>query len=387
MSPERLALPRGWFVAVALVALALAGGAAFALLQPFASAPPISAQSGTPPEGPPPQQTSPSPAAPHVLRLPTPRQLDGEGRVIPWGDVAPGNAVRLELEGVDRDGFVSAEFFLAKDDDAAQPAGQGFAAPLRGLAPGRYRWSVLLGRRDGGPPVSVEPPGGDGRAVDFIVVPPAPVLQRLAQSQLDGKPMPADRRSSNGARLEVELQVPYPGAIVEFEVKSAAVAFDGNGVHRVAANDGRAALSFTGVEGRYRWRARATAGARPPTAWLRQVDSRDVDFVVIVPPAATPPITSPSSQTPPQTRPPSQQQPNPRANPLARPPAEISRSGAGSGGIGSGHNEPLKSEQINQTSFWQVAFMRILIGLGTVAAILGLLLGGVRGLRALIRRK
>lgn len=185
----------------------------------------------------------PTARAPAAPRLPTPRQANDDGLVVPLGGTAPSNGVRLELEGVDRDRYADAEFFFAKGDAPAQSVKRGgFSATLSNLAPGRYHWSAALTGRGDTPPTVIEAPRGDSRNADFVIAPQVFAIRQLKQKQLDGKEMPRGRSTENGARLGVELQADYPGAVLEVEVKPAGSAFDGSGLLRAPVSDGKASL-------------------------------------------------------------------------------------------------------------------------------------------------
>lgn len=373
MSPETNALPLRWFAATGLAVLLLAGVPLALLVQTIMGPkPPPAVASG----GEPLPHKAPDPVEPRRPPPPVPRQLGEDGTVIAWGATVPGTSLRLEVLGVDRDQYGDVEFMIERDDAPAFTIRRGgHSAQLSKLEPGRYRWSARLAGRGDQAEALVEPPRGDSNGPNFVIAPP-PVIAELRQSRLDGSAIAADRRTEGGARLAVQLQADYPGAVLEVEVKPAGSAFDAIDVLRAAASGGKAEFVFTAPDGSYRWRARATAAGRDNTAWRAFGESAVPDFIVF----RKPPETKPNTDT---TRPPPRQ----AKGPASQPPSALSRGSSGSRDLAGGRSDPLPSERQKLSSFWQIAFVRVAIGLAAVGATLAVLLFILRSIRHLTRRK
>ena len=414
MSPDPNALLRRWFAAAAIAAVVVGAAVALAILLPkppglvATDRPPTPAASGQQPSETAPSTTAERPPAaqPSPPVPPKPRQLDDSGAVIAWGGSTAGRAVRLELQGVDREKFSGSEFYVSRGDGPIEVLPRGdYAAQLSDPAPGRYRWGAMLDVRGGAEPLRVEPPRGDATGADFIVVGPLPSIARLAQRTLEGAPLPADRRAEGAVRLGVELREDYPDAVLEVEVKAGAAAFDGKELLRAPFRALSADVTFAGAAGRYRWRARVALPGRAPTDWRDADAGPDYDFALFSKPV--PPQPSQSQQTPPprpQPQPSTGPTPSPRSPPqpptgqtpppsdptapafAGRPPSATGGTGTGSTGLGGGRSDPLPSHQIEQASFWQIAFMRLLVGLGVIGAALGAIALALRGLRRAVRR-
>jgi hypothetical protein len=293
-SPDAPILPRKWFVAAAIAALLLALLMVGVVLRPERGG-------SAPPAGDPPSAGSGGPGnpgeGPGESRIFL-RQLSKDGTQIPWGEVIGGDFVRLEVAGVEPGSVDQTDWRLAKDEaepEQVQPLGtDGLAAELSDLDPGRYRWSVGLRRSDHQAYPVFDPPRVDDRAADFIVAPRVLELKDLAQTQLDGTPIPASLRTASGARLIGDVR--YPGAVLEIEVKPAAVPFDGEARHVSPAETAAPTMvTFQGPVGSYHWRARAVHGEQR-TEWQEMRAAAQVDFIVFDP-------ANPGARTDPPPRP------------------------------------------------------------------------------------
>jgi hypothetical protein len=254
---------------------------------------------------------------------------------------------------------------------------QGFSATLPGLQPGRYRWSASAHIRGGASARTVEPPRGDSSAWDFVVPPPL-VLSAVTQTKLDGTSITADHKTAGGARLTGRLQADYPSAVLELEIKRAGEDFDGNGVARSPIFGAIGQFPFTGSDGGYRWRARAVAPGDKSTLWRQFGQGSGADFVIYREPSLPPNE---------HTTPPLNDQTKPLPNSGRLPPSATSSRSSDSSSLGGGRSEPRESRQVSQTSFWQIAFMRLLIGVGGTVLTLALVLVALRGaLRVKVRR-
>lgn len=350
MSPEPLQLPRKWFAAAAVCGLLLAAVPAAWLLLPALQSP---------------AQPGPSTQPENQPRL---RQSTAERMPVPWGGVVSGGSVRIEVVGADEARYAGVELFLTRDDDHATVIRYpGFAAELTRLAPGRYRWRAHLHAR--GPALAdvLEPPRGAGHTADFIVPPPVLVLTTLRQHRLDGGEIGGDLQTESGALLST--QVDYPGAVLEVEVKPSAKPFDGHDVQRIPATAGTAQTKFRGPDGPYHWRARLTAGSGRSTAWREFKRTPQADFVISHQTTANnAPHASSQGGTPERT---ANNAPNP--GPKGRTPGRPAPvSNAFSSGLGSGRHDPFPSQPQPLPSLWDVAFIRLLRGLGFALPVLAI---------------
>lgn len=282
-------LPRAWFVTVAIATLLLA----------LVTVGLLATRGGRPA----PQSAGEAPGDPkrtsdgvRVDDTPALRQSAADGEAIPWGAVAPGMFVRLQVAGA-AGRYDGADLFVAKDDGPVRKIDHpDFAADLTGLEPGRYRWSAVL-RGKGGSGAALEPPRIDPHAPDFVIAPRQLELSGLRQRQLDGAPIAPDLRTMSGVRVGADVR--YPDAVIEVEIKLADRPFDGTGLQRApVADKGTAEVVFQGPDGPYRWRARASAQSSAVTAWQEFRFTPQADFVVFHPASASPPATTPPSAGP-----------------------------------------------------------------------------------------
>lgn len=372
-----------WFIAASLFSVLVAVAIAFVAIKPLLERQPTvvtlpsssagrtdtAGESGAAPEVPP-------------LVTPQPRQLDEKGAVLPWGSSTLDRLVTLELKPFDRSRMMAALFEISRNDAPTQTSRSSeFSLRLENLDPGRYRWSARVELRDGGVSSEIIPLRGDIAAADFIVLPPPPAIRRLSQVDLDGKPLGADRRVESAVRLAVELFDEFPAGVLQFEVSPLGAPGDPQLIEAKPSGKG-AEVRFSGADGRYRWRARLVPPSRQPEPWRDAAIGPGLDFILFSKPAEKPPEAS-KPQTPPRdsrSPPPSQQAAN------TRPSGATTATNTGSGGLGQGSRAPRPSEQVEQSSFWQVAFMRLLMGLGVIAVALGALVLALRGLRRLLAR-
>ena len=388
MSPESTQLPGKWFVAAALFALLIAASAAALLLRPTSENRGVvqddQAGKATTPQEPQPgdgsgKQPASGPATPPPPAL---RQSTADKRPIAWGEALAGNAVRIEVAGVDESRYESVEFLVAQGNAPARAVKRtGFAAELTGLAPGRYRWSARLRPAGNAPAEALEPPRGDPRAADFIILPPSLALSGLQQTHLDGTPIGEDLRAEAGVLLSAATD--SAGAVLEVEIKPAAKAFDGTGLRRAPVLDGNAQAKFFGADGPYRWRARLTSPEHT-TDWKEfQPSPRPADFILYhKSQAPTPPSAGGDSDG--QSRDPSGE---PKSDPGGSPGKSGGTSAPGGGagpprmyssGLGGGSRDPLPSQFKKLPSLWDRALFRTLASLGVALALLGALFFALR---------
>ncbi len=298
-----------------------------------------------------PEGNAPGQPPPQAMQSATPqlRQSAGEGSEIAWGGVAPGYSVRLEVTGLDPDWRGKTAFTLAQESGLISHVEENELNHLfRGLAPGRYRWSVQITNADG-TVLPLTPPRTSPESFDFIIPPRILTLANLAEAQLDGSAIGDDLHSENGANLSATAN-PLPEAVVDFEVKPSGKSFDGSGVQSASVGpDGSASLPFQSGQGDYHWRARATAPGYAPSAWVELRRTPRVDFHIATENAEN----SPADQPPPQ-----QNQPPP----APQLPGGVSAS-SDSGG---GRSQPLPAVPLELPSFESLLLTPWTIGLAVL---------------------
>jgi hypothetical protein len=292
----------------------------------------------------------PPPRAMQSLR-PQLRQSAEEGSEIAWGGVAPGYSVELEVTGLDPDWHGKAAFTLALEGGLISHVEENELNHLfRGLAPGRYRWSVQITNADGSV-LPLAPPRTSPEGLDFIIPPRILMLTNLAEAQLDGSVIGDDLHSENGANLSATAN-PLPEAVVDFEVKPSGKSFDGSGVQSVPVGpDGSARLPFQSVEGDYHWRARSTAPGYASSVWVALRRTSSVDFH----------ITIEDAENPPEQKPPQQNQPPPGP--------QLPGGVSASSDSGGGRSQPLPAVPLELPSFasllltpWSIGLAVLVIG-------------------------
>lgn len=359
-------------------------------------------------------------SVPAPLTPPRPVQLDGTGMPIPWGQPTAERSIRLELQGIDRRHMVETTFYLTRDGEALRPMlATNFTATVQNLEPGNYQWSADVSLRTGAGSLLVEPPRGDPLTPDFVILPPLPSIDRMTQSDLAGKPLAADLRAEGTLLLGVELSHGYSGAVLEVEIKKAGSAFDGAGalVTRLEGTTGN--VRFAGADGPYHWRARVVPPGRPGADWRLASLGQPHDFMLFSRPPEKPETekkqepqikkeaavddkkqqsqkqADPKDGKKDQTQKPTDRKegqkndkvPDSPPGPGSGKPSASAVMGTGSGGLGQGSRDPLPSRQVEQTSFWQITFVRLLMGLGATALVMVTALLLLMGLRRIVGRK
>lgn len=350
------------------------------------------------PKGPEPmEQRRETPKEEMAPRRQTPElRQTAEGQVLPWGGIAPGSAVVIEVTRVDRTRHEGLEFLVSRDDgDARLVRGRSLSAELRDLEPGRYRWNARLRERGRTRTLVVTPPRGELDGADFVVLPALLILSDMSQARLDGGPIGGDGRTERGALLRGWASV--PDAVLEVEVKPAGEPFDGRNPIRAAFRDGGAEVSFLpDRNGVYRWRARVTVGRGRDDPWREFGRPEGGDFVVfgLKPPEQVggtgPGAGGPGGGDPDQGGGKDARQDGGKqtggSGDRGGTGKVVRASGGMSGAISGGSNVPLPSVVQPLPSLWQMAVVRVLLGLGGVAVLLLAALAVARTVRRSARR-